>query len=90
MLTFSHHSEEGLQCHVTERWLTDTLLPKLASWSEQNALKTSATSLMLVPIDEYNSTYSRLKASYGQHFVRVSFLMLFRFFAYTPSLTLFS
>ncbi|XP_041347033.1 probable tRNA (uracil-O(2)-)-methyltransferase [Gigantopelta aegis] len=70
-LKLSHDSEERSQCHVTGQWLKDVLLPKLRSWSEESALNTDVTSLKLVPIDEYNSTYSRLKASYGLHFVKV-------------------
>ncbi|KAJ8312403.1 hypothetical protein KUTeg_009776 [Tegillarca granosa] len=49
----------------------DALLPKLVSWSRESHLKTSVTSLKLVPIDEYNVLYNHLKEKYGKKFVEL-------------------
>ena len=52
-------------------WLQGQLLPKIARWSEEPNLKTSLTSLKLVPLEEYNALYNKLKIKYGQHFAKV-------------------
>jgi len=52
-------------------WLRDQLLTKIANWSRESQLKTTVTSLRLVPIDSYNSLYNELKDKYGKKFVQV-------------------
>ena len=52
-------------------WLQGQLLTKIARWSEEANLKTSLTSLKLVPLEDYNALYNDLKNKYGQHFAKV-------------------
>ncbi|VDI70727.1 tRNASer (uridine44-2'-O)-methyltransferase [Mytilus galloprovincialis] len=54
----------------TFEWMTNTLLPKLCNWSAESKLKTSVTSLRLIPIEEYSQKYQDLKEKYGKHFVQ--------------------
>ena len=57
-------------------WLQTTLLRKLVNWSSEKKLRTSVTSLRLVPVDRYNELYSTLKDKYGRKFVEVHVLIL--------------
>ena len=57
-------------------WLQTTLLRKLVNWSSEKKLRTSVTSLRLVPVDRYNELYNTLKDKYGRKFVEVHVLML--------------
>lgn len=52
-------------------WLKTTLLRKLVNWSSEKNLRTSVTSLRLVPVDRYNQLYNHLKEKYGKKFVAV-------------------
>jgi hypothetical protein len=62
-------SELGRNCID---WLKTTLLRKLVNWSSEKNLRTSVTSLRLVPVDRYNQLYNHLKEKYGKKFVAVS------------------
>lgn len=55
-------------------WLRTTLLRKLVNWSSEKNLRTSVTSLRLVPVDKYNQQYNILKEKYGRKFVEVCVL----------------
>lgn len=57
-------------------WLQTTLLRKLVNWSSEKKLRTSVTSLRLVPVDRYNELYNTLKDKYGRKFVEVHVLIL--------------
>ena len=57
-------------------WLQTTLLRKLVNWSSEKMLRTSVTSLRLVPVDRYNELYNTLKDKYGRKFVEVHVLIL--------------
>ncbi|XP_062589805.1 probable tRNA (uracil-O(2)-)-methyltransferase [Saccostrea cucullata] len=52
-------------------WLRTTLLTKLVNWSSEKNLRTSVTSLRLVPVDRYNQLYNSLKDKYGRKFVKI-------------------
>nr|XP_022343515.1 probable tRNA (uracil-O(2)-)-methyltransferase [Crassostrea virginica] len=52
-------------------WLQTTLLRKLVNWSSEKKLRTSVTSLRLVPVDRYNELYNTLKDKYGRKFVEI-------------------
>lgn len=52
-------------------WLRTNLLRKLVNWSSEKKLRTSITSLRLVPVDRYNQLYNTLKEKYGRKFVEI-------------------
>ncbi|XP_060074918.1 probable tRNA (uracil-O(2)-)-methyltransferase [Ylistrum balloti] len=54
---------------LSDVWITNILLRKIANWSEQKKLETTVKSLRLVRIDLYNALYNQLKVKYGKRFV---------------------
>ena len=57
-------------------WMVNTLLPKLCNWSTEAKLKTSVTSLRLIPIEDYSQKYRYLKEKYGKQFVEVQIILI--------------
>ena len=57
-------------------WMVNTLLPKLCNWSTEVKLKTSVTSLRLIPIEDYSQKYRYLKEKYGKQFVEVQVILI--------------
>ena len=57
-------------------WMVNTLLPKLCNWSTEAKLKTSVTSLRLIPIEDYSQKYRYLKEKYGKQFVEVQVILI--------------
>lgn len=55
-------------------WLADKLFPKLVKWSEEVDLNGGFHSLSLINVEEYCSTYSQLKETYGVKLVQVSII----------------
>ncbi|XP_021377602.1 probable tRNA (uracil-O(2)-)-methyltransferase [Mizuhopecten yessoensis] len=62
-------AEQDTSIILSDIWLTNILLPKIANWSEQKNLETTVKSLRLVRIDQYNTLYNQLKVKYGKKFV---------------------
>lgn len=53
-------------------WLSDTLLRKVVSWSQEKCLDTNIKSLRLVNMGCYIEKYNELKERYSKHLIEVS------------------
>nr|CAD7446095.1 unnamed protein product [Timema bartmani] len=80
---YSLHLEDGnitvyvREASLEERsaiWLKEHLLPRLVRWADSATpghSSPSATSLSLVPVQEYNTLYQHLKKKYGKEMVKI-------------------
>ncbi|KAJ8950412.1 hypothetical protein NQ318_003688 [Aromia moschata] len=51
-------------------WIATKLFPKLLKWSQNCEKKDEVSSLTLIPVDDYCSTYADLKQRYGADLIR--------------------